>query len=47
MGFDPVSIDALVERVTMPTEMVIARLTELELDGAIASLPGGKFQRVN
>ena len=46
MGFDPVSIDALTGRVAMPTEKIVARLTELELDGAIASLPGGKYQRL-
>lgn len=47
MGFDPVSIDSLVERIDLRADQVIARLTELELDGAIASLPGGKFQRLN
>ena len=46
MGFDPVSIDALTERITLPTHQIVARLTELELDGAIASLPGGKYQRL-
>ena len=46
MGFDPVSIDSLLERVESPTDRLIARLTELELDGAIASMPGGKYQRL-
>ena len=46
MGFDPVSTDALLERVKTPTDQLIARLTELELDGAIASMPGGKYQRL-
>lgn len=47
MGFDPVSIDALMERVDLPADRVIARLTELELDGALAALPGGRYQRLN
>jgi DNA processing protein len=46
MGFDPVSIDALLERVELPTDQLVVRLTELELDGAIASMPGGKYQRL-
>ena len=46
MGFDPVSIDTLLGRVKMPTDQLIARVTELELDGAIASMPGGKYQRL-
>ncbi|MEQ1518506.1 MAG: DNA-processing protein DprA [Usitatibacteraceae bacterium] len=46
MGFDPVSIDALLERVKLPADQLIGRLTELELDGAIASMPGGKYQRL-
>ncbi len=46
MGFDPVAIDTLIERVKLPTDQLIARLTELELDGVIASMPGGKYQRL-
>ena len=46
MGFDPVSIDALLERLKLPTDQLVARVTELELDGAIASMPGGKYQRL-
>jgi DNA processing protein len=46
MGFDPISVDALLERAELPTDQLIARLTELELDGAIASMPGGKYQRL-
>lgn len=46
MGFDPVSVDALLERVELPAEQVMARLTELEMMGAIAGIPGGKFQRL-
>jgi DNA processing protein len=46
MGFDPVSTDTLIERVKLPPDQLIARLTELELDGAIATMPGGKYQRL-
>lgn len=46
MGYDPVSIDALVERVDLPAEQVVVRLAELEIEGAIAAMPGGKYQRL-
>ena len=46
LGFDPVSLDALVARTgTSPADLQ-ARLLELELDGDVARLPGGLFQRV-
>ena len=47
MGYDPVSVDALMERVALPADQVIARMTELELDGVIAPLPGGRYQRLS
>lgn len=46
IGFDPISIDNLLERLAMPAEQVMARLTELEIAGHIASVPGGKYQRL-
>lgn len=46
MGYDPVTIDSLVELTGKPADKVMARLTELELAGSIASLPGGKYQRL-
>ncbi|MCY7389162.1 MAG: DNA-processing protein DprA [Burkholderiales bacterium] len=46
MGYDAVAIDTLLERVKLPADQLIARLTELELDGVIASMPGGKYQRL-
>lgn len=46
MGYDAVSMDVLVERSGLEAERVAARLTELELDGLVAPLPGGKFQRL-
>ncbi|MBL8523277.1 MAG: DNA-protecting protein DprA [Betaproteobacteria bacterium] len=46
MGFDPVSVDTILERSALAADQVMVRLTELELAGAIASLPGGKYQRL-
>jgi DNA processing protein len=46
LGFDPVSLDALQARCGLPTAQLQAQLLELELDGALARLPGGLFQRL-
>lgn len=46
MGHDPVGLDALQARTGWPTATLQARLLELELDGEVARLPGGLFQRV-
>jgi DNA processing protein len=46
LGFDPVSLDALVARTGMDTATLLAKLLELELDGQVARLPGGLFQRM-
>jgi DNA processing protein len=46
LGFDPVSIDALVARTGIAPSELQARLLEFELDGEVARLPGGLFQRV-
>lgn len=46
MGYDPVTVDSLIELTGKPAEKIAARLTELELDGIVASLPGGKYQRL-
>lgn len=45
MGFDPVSLDALIARTGLPTPLLQAQLLELELAGEVARLPGGLFQR--
>ncbi len=45
LGFDPVSLDALVARTGMDTATLQAQLLELELEGRVARLPGGLFQR--
>jgi DNA processing protein len=46
LGFDPVSLDALQARCGLDTARLQARLLELELDGQVARLPGGLFQRM-
>lgn len=45
LGDDPVTLDALLARTGWPTAELSARLLELELDGDVARLPGGLFQR--
>lgn len=46
LGFDPLGLDALVARTGLPAATLQVRLLELELDGQVARLPGGLFQRV-
>ena len=46
LGYDPVSLDALQARTGMQTATLLASLMTLELDGDVARLPGGLFQRV-
>jgi len=46
LGADPASLDALQARTGLATEVLQARLLELELDGLIGRLPGGLFQRL-
>ena len=45
LGFDPVNLDALQARTGLDTAHLQAGLLELELDGQVARLPGGLFQR--
>lgn len=45
LGYDPVDIDALCARSGLPAERVAAELLRLELDGRVAALPGGLYQR--
>lgn len=47
MGFDPVDIDALCARAGLPADQITAALLRLELDGRVAPLPGGRFQRLS
>jgi DNA processing protein len=46
MGHDPVDVDALCTRAGMTAEQVSSELLRLELDGRIAALPGGLYQRL-
>ncbi len=45
LGHDAATLDALVARTGWPTAELNARLLELELQGVVARLPGGLFQR--
>jgi DNA processing protein len=44
MGYDPVTVDQLVERTGAAPESITAELVTLELAGRIAPLPGGYWQ---
>ena len=46
MGYDPVTVDTLISLTGEDAAMIMSRLTELELGGSIASMPGGKYQRL-
>jgi DNA processing protein len=45
LGFEPVSLDALSARTGWSAAALQAKMLELELDGHVARLPGGLFQR--
>lgn len=45
MGFEPISVDALVEQCGLTPETVSSILLVLELQGFIESLPGGSYTR--
>jgi DNA processing protein len=46
LGFDASSLDALQARTGLATPDLLAQLMTLELEGRVARLPGGLFQRV-
>ncbi|MBB4013922.1 DNA processing protein [Niveibacterium umoris] len=46
MGFDPADVDTLCTRSNLTPDALFAILLELELDGRVARLPGGRFQRL-
>ena len=46
MGYDPVGLDTLCHRSGLPPEALSALLLQLELGGAVATLPGGRYQRL-
>lgn len=45
MGFDPISVDSLIERTGLTPEAVSSMLLLLELDGHVSSAPGGFYCR--
>ena len=47
MGFDPIDIDSLCARAGLSAHQVSAELMRLELQGRVASLPGGLYQRID
>jgi len=46
LGHDACDIDTLAARCGLPPAQLAALLTQLELDGRVAALPGGLYQRV-
>lgn len=46
MGYDPVHPDILAQQTVWAAADVYARLLEYELDGIVAALPGGRYQRI-
>lgn len=46
LGFDPCSMDDIAQRSNLTADAVSVMLLHLELDGQIASLPGGRYQRI-
>ena len=47
LGYDPCDIDTLCQRSGLTADRVCAMLLQLELEGSVASLPGGRYQRVS
>jgi len=45
-GFEPATIDVLVERTGLPGESIASMLLILELEGCVAALPGGRYDRI-
>lgn len=46
MGFDPCGLDELAGRSGLTAEALSVMLLHLELDGRVASLPGGRYQQI-
>jgi DNA processing protein len=47
LGFDPCDIDTLATRSGLGTAAISSMLTQLEIEGLVAVLPGGRYQRVH
>ena len=46
MGYDPVDVDALCARSGLSAQQVTSALLRLELEGVVAVLAGGRYQRI-
>jgi DNA processing protein len=46
LGFEPATIDDLVGRTGIPGAAVASMLLILELEGCVAALPGGRYDRI-
>lgn len=46
MGYDPVSVETLLERSELTSDGLSSMLLMLELENKIAALPGGRYQRL-
>ena len=46
MGYGAVHPDVLAESLSLPAADVYACLVEWELDGIVAAMPGGRYQRI-
>jgi DNA processing protein len=46
LGHDPCDLDTLAARTGLGVDSLLVQLLPLELDGRIAALPGGRFQRL-
>lgn len=46
MGHEPATLDQLITRSELAADAVLAMLTELNLDGVVTNLPGGRYQRL-
>ncbi|MDP2811872.1 MAG: DNA-processing protein DprA [Rhodocyclaceae bacterium] len=47
LGRDPCDLDTLTQRTGLTPEHLLAMLLPLELEGRVAQLPGGRYQRLN
>jgi DNA processing protein len=45
LGWEPTTLDALQQRLGWPVDRLLARLLELELDGQLRAIDGGRYER--
>jgi DNA processing protein len=46
LGFEPATLDDLVSRTGLPGDSIVSMLLILELEGCVAALPGGRYDRI-